>query len=127
MELVKHDFVGYKKDEFRKAVRDAAASKEAFIAYEGGEISGLVVFSLRLHEITFLAVPPVFRKRGIAKSLIDDVKRCFRPGETLQVVTFRSDDPMGKAAVACYLSCGFSATEKLEVHGYPCQKMTVTL
>lgn len=35
----------------------------------------------------------------------------------LQVVTFRSDDPKGKAAVACYYSCGFKYGTQVEVAG----------
>lgn len=123
MELVKDDFAGYKKEEFVQSMQDAVADREAFVVYDADEISGLIAFSYREKEITFLAVSPKFRGKGIAKSLIADVKSCFRPGDMLQVVTFRADDPKGKAAVACYHSCGFIDDKQVEVYGYPCQRM----
>lgn len=127
MELVKDDFAGYKKDKFIKAMYDAIAAKEAFIIYEDNEISGLIAFSYKNKEITFLAVNPNFRGRGIAKSLIEEVKKCFRPGDMLHVVTFRGNNPKGKAAVTCYHSCGFTDGKQVEVYGYPCQKMILWL
>lgn len=127
MELVKDDFAGYKKEEFVQAMYNAIDQKEAFISYEDTEISGLIIFSYKNHEITFLAVAPEFRNKGIAKKLINEVKSCFRPGDILEVVTFRADDPKGKAAVACYHSCGFKDSAKLMVYGYPCQKMSLWL
>lgn len=106
---------------------NAIAAKEAFITYDDNEIAGLIAFTYKNHETTFLAVNPKFRRKGIAKSLIDDVKKCFRPGDMIQVVTFRGDDPRGKAAVACYHSCGFMDNAQVEAYGYPCQKMIIWL
>lgn len=127
MEIVKDDFAGYEPDEFIQAMHNAIRGKEAFVVYEGGEISGLIAFSYKSKEITFLAVNPEFRGKGIAKSLIHEVINCFRPGDMLHVVTFRGDDPKGKAAIACYHSCGFKDGEQLEVYGYPCQRMFMWL
>lgn len=128
MELVKKDFVGYKKEEFIQAMRTAVFRKEAFIYYDyNGEIAGLIVFTYKDKEITFLAVNPKHRKNGIAKKLINEVKSCFRPGDMLKVVTFREDDPKGYAAVACYHSSGFIDNCLLEVYGYPCQRMILWL
>lgn len=127
MEIVKADFAGYKQDEFIHAMHRAIAEKGAFIAYDNDEIAGAIAFTRENHEITFLAVNPKYRHRGIAKSLIKEVIKCFRPGDMLQVVTFRNDDPKGKAAIACYHSCGFKNDALLEVYGYPCQKMILWL
>lgn len=123
MELVKDDFAGYKKEEFIKAMYTAIAGREAFITYEDNEVSGLIAFTYREREITLLAVNSKHRQKGIGKALINQVKKCFRPGDMLQVVTFRGDDPKGKGAVACYHSCGFIDDKLVEVYGYPCQKM----
>lgn len=123
MELVKNDFAGYSEKSFIQSLYDAIATKEAYIAYHENEIAGLITFSYRSKEIMFLAVNPKFRNGGIAKGLINYVKKCFRPGDMLQVVTFRENDPKGRAAVECYHSCGFIDVELLEVRGYPCQKM----
>ena len=123
MELVKNDFAGYSEKSFIQSLYDSIETKEAYIVYHENEIAGLITFSYRSKEIIFLAVNPKFRNRGIAKGLINYVKKCFRPGDMLQVVTFRGNDPKGQAAVACYHSCGFIDAELVEVHGYPCQKM----
>ncbi len=123
MELVKDNFAGYQEREFVQAMYHAAETRTAFIQYEGEDVAGLIAFSYKNSEITFLAVNPRFRNRGIAKMLINEVIKQFRPGTMLQVVTFRGDDPKGKAAVACYHSCGFRDDIQLEAYGYPCQRM----
>ena len=123
MELVKNDFAGYREKSFMQSLHEAIANKEAYIIYCENEIAGLITFSYRSKEITFLAVNPKFRNKGIAKALINHVKKCFRPGDMLQVVTFRENDPKGQAAVECYHSWGFIDKELVEVRGYPCQKM----
>lgn len=125
MELVKNDFAGYREKSFIQSLHEAIATKEAYIVYRENEIAGLITFSYKSKEIMFLAVNPKFRNMGIAKDLINYVKKCFLPGDMLQVVTFRGNDPKGQAAVACYHSCGFIDSELLEVHGYPCQKMII--
>ncbi|MDR2924525.1 MAG: GNAT family N-acetyltransferase [Azoarcus sp.] len=127
MAHVKDDFAGYEKNEFIQAMRVAIAAKDAFVIYGVDTIAGLIAFSYKNHEITFLTVNPDFRKKGIAKSLIREVMKCFRLGEMLHVITFRNDDPKGKAAIACYYSCGFKDGALLEVYGYPCQKMILRL
>ena len=123
MEFVKNDFAGYREKSFIQSLHEAIATKEAYIVYYENEIAGLITFSLRSKDIKFIVVNPKFRNRGIAKGLINHVKKCFHPGDMLQVVTFRENDPKGRAAVECYHSCGFIDLELLEVQGYPCQKM----
>lgn len=125
MDLVEDDFAGYKEDEFVRAMHVAIANKEAFVVHDGGEIVGLIAFAYSNHEITFLAVHPRHRRRGIAENLVNRVKSCFQPGVMLHVVTFRCDGPKGKAAVACRHSCGFKDGELLEAYGYPCQRMAM--
>lgn len=127
MELVKDDFAGYKQDEFIKAMKSAIKNKEAFIMCENNYIAGLIAFSYKTGEITLLATSPHYRRRGIAKELIESTKACFKPGDMLHVTTFRDDDPKGAAAVACYQSCGFTSNELLESFGYPCQRMCLWL
>jgi ribosomal protein S18 acetylase RimI-like enzyme len=127
MELVKDDFAGYEKDAFIQQMNNAVISKESFITFHNDEISGLIIFSYKSHEILFLAVNPKCRQKGIAKNLIREVIKCFKPGDRIQVITFREDDPKGKAAVACYHACGFMDDAKIEVMNYPCQKMVLYL
>ncbi|NCC69745.1 MAG: hypothetical protein EOM14_16430 [Clostridia bacterium] len=42
-------------------------------------------------------------------------------------VTYREGDPAGVGARAFYRALGFVPGENLEMFGYPCQKLTVTV
>ena len=79
MELVKNDFAGYREKSFIQSLHEAIATKEAYIVYRENKIAGLITFSHKRKEIMFLAVNPKFRNMGIAKDLINYVKKCFRP------------------------------------------------
>ena len=127
MELVKENFAGYIEKEFLEALCGAIARKEALLEEEHGRLAGMISFSYQEKEITFLAVMPEFRRRGVGKRLIEQVTECFEDGETLQVITFREGDPKGIAARHCYHSCGFADAEELEVFDYPCQRMVLSV
>lgn len=109
------------------ALETAIRNREAFLEEAEGKLAGMISFSYEEKELTFLAVRPEFRKCGIARKLIEQVKNCFRSGEELSVVTFRAGDERGIAARHCYHACGFKDGEKLTVFDYPCQKLTVTI
>ena len=95
MEMVKQDFAGYKEKEFLEALYQAIDRKEAILEEEGNEIAGLLLFSKEETELSFLAVNPACRRRGVAKSLIHKMTESFKPGDTVEVVTFRNGDPKG--------------------------------
>ena len=123
MELVKDDFAGYKEKEFLEAVYNAISNDEAIMEEKDGRIAGLLIFSKKEKELSFLAVHPEYRKNSIAKRLIEKMTERFTIGDIISVVTFREGDPKGIPARACYHSCGFMDDEKLTVFDYPCQKM----
>ncbi len=127
MEEVKEDFAGYKEEEFLDALEKAIRNREAFLEEEEGKLAGMISFSYEEKELTFLAVRPEFRKCGIGRKLVEQVKSCFHRGEKLSVVTFREGDEKGIAARRCYHACGFKDEEELTVFDYPCQKMDVTI
>lgn len=127
MELVKDDFAGYKEEDFLAALFEAISRNEAFIEERAGKSAGLILFTKAEKELTFLAVPPEYRKNGVAKGLIQRMAECFTAGDQVSVVTFQAGDPKGIAARACYHSCGFTDAEELVVFDYPCQKMILKL
>ena len=127
MELVKDDFAGYREQEFLEAVYKAIDHDEAIMEEEDGRIAGLLMCSRKEKELTFLAVHPEFRKKGVAKRLIGKMTEWFTTGDTIFVVTFQEEDPKGTPARACYHSCGFVDAEKLTVFDYPCQKMLLQI
>ena len=127
MELVKDDFAGYKEKEFLDAVYSAISNDEAIVEEEDGRIVGLLMCSKKEKELSFLAVHPEYRKRGVAKRLIDNMTGWFHAGDTVSVVTFQEEDPKGIPARACYHACGFVDDETLTVFDYPCQKLILRL
>lgn len=127
MELVKDDFAGYKEKEFLEAVHNAVCNEEAIVETEDGRITGLLMCSKKEKELTFLAVHPKYRKRGVAKRLISEMSRWFTAGDIIEVITFQDGDPKGIPARACYHACGFTDDEKLTVFDYPCQKLILHL
>ncbi|MCB5714239.1 GNAT family N-acetyltransferase [Lactonifactor longoviformis] len=127
MELVKDDFAGYKEKEFLQAVHNAVRKEEAIMEEEDGRIAGLLMCSKETKELSFLAVHPDYRKKGVAKRLIVKMAEWFTSGDIISVVTFREGDPKGIPARACYHACGFVDDENLIVFDYPCQRLVLRL
>ena len=127
MELVKDDFAGYKEKEFLQAVHNAVRKEEAIMEEEDGRIAGLLMCSKETKELSFLAVHPEYRKKGVAKRLIVKMVEWFTSGDIISVVTFREGDPKGISARACYHACGFVDDENLRVFDYPCQRLVLRL
>ena len=127
MELVKDDFAGYKEKEFLEALHNAVNNDEAILEDDEGEIAGLLMYSKEAKELSFLAVHPEHRKKGVAKRLIKNMAEWFNAGDIISVVTFQDGDPKGIPARACYYACGFVDDEKLTVFDYPCQKLILRL
>lgn len=127
MEMVKDDFAGYKEKEFLEAVYNAINSDEAILEDDEGKIAGLLMCSKNEKELTFLAVHPEYRKKGVARRLIRNMTEWFTSGDIITVTTFQDSDPKGISARACYHACGFVDDEKLTVFDYPCQKLFLRL
>lgn len=127
MDMVKDDFVGYKEKEFLEAVYIAINNDEAIMEDDEGKIAGLLMCSKNEKELTFLAVHPEYRKKGVAKKLIKNMSEWFTAGDIITVTTFQDGDPKGIPARACYHTCGFVDDEKLTVFDYPCQKLVLRL
>lgn len=127
MELVKDDFAGYKEKEFLEAVYIAINNNEAILEDDKGKIVGLLMCSKNEKELTFLAVHPGYRKKGVGRRLIKNMSEWFTAGDIITVTTFQDSDPKGIPARACYHACGFVDDEKLTVFDYPCQKLVLRL
>ena len=127
MELVKDDFAGYKEKEFLVAVYSAISNDEAIMEEKDGRIAGMLMCSRGEKELSFLAVHPEYRKKGVAKRLIEKMTEWFTVGDIISVVTFQDGDPKGIPARVCYHACGFADDEKLTVFEYPCQKMVLRI
>ena len=94
---------------------------------EDVRIAGLLMCPKETKELSFLAVHPEYRKKGVAKRLIVKMVEWFTSGDIISVVTFREGDPKGISARACYHACGFVDDENLIVFDYPCQRLVLRL
>lgn len=84
-------------------------------------IIGVLLFSKDRNTLSFLAVDPEYRQRGIASALVKQMLEEFSPESDIWVTTFRANDPKGDAPRALYQKLGFTEGELVEEFDYPCQ------
>ncbi|MEG2575085.1 MAG: GNAT family N-acetyltransferase [Christensenella sp.] len=121
--VVKDSFPGLDMKEYRTALSDCIRNKQALAVKAEDVIVGALTFSQCTGELSFLAVHPLYRKKGIAKALILKFISQFPKGTRLSVITYRDGDRQGIAARKLYQSMGFQCGELLTVFDYPCQKL----
>lgn len=110
-----------------EALYSAIRNDEAIVEEKEGRIAGKLMCSRKENELSFLVVHPAYRKKGVAKRLIQKMTEWFTAGTIIFVITFQDDDPKGISARACYHACGFVDDEKVKVFDYPCQKLILQL
>ena len=94
----------------------------AVCAEEAGRIAGILLFSRERNELGFLAVDPDFRRRHIARKMLEFMLPRMEAGRDISLVTYREEDPRGQAARAFYRSLGFSEGRLLEEFDCPAQE-----
>lgn len=127
LHAVKNGFPGLNFTRYKEHLMQSIARKEALAAKIGQDVVGGLTFSYSQGKMTFLAVHPDHRQKGIARELLQRSISLFPAGTQLSVVTYREDDPRGVAARNLYQSIGFVQGELLTVFSYPCQKLTYTV
>ena len=99
-----------------KSFQDYMDSKtekfEALIAVErmSGKCLGVIGFSRKNNRISWFAVHPERRGKGIGKRLLDTALRHLDTSREVTVVTFTKDKVAGMAARAVYEKAGFSGS-----------------
>ena len=93
---------------YKRQVYSAISNDEAIMEEKDGRIAGMLMCSRGEKELSFLAVHPEYRKKGVAKRLIEKMTEWFTVGDIISVVTFQDGDPKGIPARACYHACGFA-------------------
>ncbi|QUH28546.1 GNAT family N-acetyltransferase [Vallitalea guaymasensis] len=83
-------------------------------------IIGAMTYSQNQNHISWLAVHPDYRKRGVASSLMKHMLGELANAKEIRVKTFLYDDEYGKAARNFYKKQGFVGKDILmEEEGYP--------
>lgn len=126
LELVKDNFPGLDMDEYKKGLSIRILEQGALVAKENDVLIGSLLFSRESKELEFLAVHPQYRRLGTATALILNMFAFFPKGSCFTVITYREDDPKGKAARELYKRIGFTPGELIMVFDYPCKKFIYT-
>lgn len=109
-------------NEHRDTVLEFMSRRQAICVKEENEIAGVMLISREHNMICCLAVAPEFRRRGIAKMLMNEALAGLDRTKEISVSTFREDDEKGPAPRALYKKYGFIAGELTVEFGYPNQK-----
>jgi len=126
LELVKDNFPGLDMEEYKKGLSTRILEQGALAAKENDMLIGAMLFSRESKELEFLAVHPQYRRLGTATALIRYLFAFFPKGSCFTVITYREDDPKGKAARELYKRIGFMPGELITVFDYPCKKFIYT-
>ena len=108
--------------EHRATVLQVMQSSSAICAVDAGNIVGTLLFSKESSMLCFLAVDPAYRRRHIARQMVDFMLAQMEAGKDITVTTYREGDPNGIAARAFYKCLGFSEGNLTEEFDCPVQE-----
>ena len=111
--------------EHRAAALEFMQSSSAICAVDAGNIVGALLFSKENSVLCFLAVDPAYRRRHIARQMVDFMLTQMEAGQDVTVTTYREGDPNGIAARAFYKRLGFSEGKLTEEFGCPVQEFVL--
>lgn len=127
IDKVKDVFPGLEMDDHRKTVIEFIERKEAICAKDKDKIVGILLFSKEENMICFLAVDPLYRRKHIAKDLIEYMLPFLDRYHDVIVTTYRAGDSKGFSARAFYKNIGFKEGKLTEEFGYPVQEFLLKL
>lgn len=125
LEQVRGNFPGLETqaalEDYRQTLQRNILRGSALCAWEDGVLAGALLYSPKHHLLSWMAVHPKARRKGIAGALVREMLRHMDPECEVRVSTFRREDPMGAAPRALYEKMGFIPGELTEEFGYPTQ------
>ena len=124
-DLVVGGFPCLEKSSHLEQVRRQIRRRQVLVVRDGPAIAGAAVFSRRAGRIDFLAVHPQYRRCGIARALLDVMRRDLFPGREISITTFRQGDRADTGQREEYRRLGFAGAELLTEFGYPTQRLVL--
>ncbi|MBD5484514.1 MAG: GNAT family N-acetyltransferase [Lachnospiraceae bacterium] len=125
VEITRDNFPGLETQELLNEYRDTVIKnmerQSAICALHGNIVVGILLFSTKHNMLSCMVVHPEYRRRGIAKKMIDLMLTRLDQTKDITVTTFREDDPKGAAPRALYQALGFLPSELCIEQGYPSQ------
>jgi GNAT superfamily N-acetyltransferase len=122
---VKDNFPGLIMDEYKIILEKNIGRHTALCVKCCDQIVGVLLFSINSQCLSFMAVHPLHRKKGIGSALVEKMISLFPSDMDIWVSTFREDDKLGDAPRALYKKFGFTEDELTIEFGYPNQKFVL--
>lgn len=126
VDIVRDYFPGLETDEkmenYKQTVIKNIQRKTALCVKYTGDIVGVLLFSYNSKCLSFMAVHPTHRRKGLASAMIEKMLSSFPNDTDISVTTFRQDDIKGIAPRELYKNYGFEESELVTEFNYPQQK-----
>lgn len=122
VKIVSGNFPGLDLECYKNILIEKIEKKETLVIKDGEKVVGALAFSYEEKEISFLAVNPEHRSKGIGLKLVKKVISLFPLGTKVTVITYRAGDEKGENARKLYKKAGFSEGRLITVFDYPCQE-----
>lgn len=122
VKLVSGNFPGLDLEYYKNILIEKMEKSETIVVKDSEKVVGALAFSYVEQEISFLAVHPEYRNKGIGLKLVKKVISLFPPGTRLIVITYRAGDEKGENARKLYKKAGFLEGNLITIFDYPCQE-----
>ena len=129
VEIVQWNFPGLETEEalgtYRETVIRNMKRGTAICALSGKRVVGMLLYSPKRNQLSFMAVHPNFRRRGIGRAMVKQMLEELDRTRDIVVETFREGDEKAAAPRAFYRSMGFEEGELCMAEGHPGQMLVL--
>lgn len=113
------------EDEHIVALKGYIEKDGALLMLESGAVIGSMLINYETGSIDFLAVHPLYRKRGVAGEFLDTALSELIENKEISITTFREGDKADTGYRKALKELGFAEAELLTEFGYPTQRMVL--
>ncbi|MGE5396422.1 MAG: GNAT family N-acetyltransferase [Chitinophagales bacterium] len=118
-------FPHLEEDEHLTVLKHYISNKGAMLMTEGGIAIGGMMINYETGSIDFLAVHPLYRKKGIAQDFLNVAFTELLKNKDISITTFRKGDKADTGYRQALKELGFAEAELLTEFGYPTQRMVL--